>query len=1051
MADLAGDRRTAPRSDFSRAIAAAIARRPAADAAVGDDPARSPPILTTPDLGQRLGTGTANRYAVGRLLGAGGIGRVLQVEDRNLHRDIALKTPLPWLTSDAAAIEAFVAEARITSSLEHPGIVPVHDLDLSADGQIFYAMRRVHGRSLGAAVDEALDTGVRPAAIATPNDIVTLLLKACDPLAYAHHRGVVHLDLKPDNIMLGDFGEVLVLDWGSSSSGEHGGGPGSDHFGTPAFMSPEQARVEPTDARSDVYSLGATLFQTLFLRLPLDAPDAASLLARKRDGELDPPLPHELDAHNRPLAAIALRAMAADPAERYQSVQAMAADLRAYQAGQSVAAYRSPWHERMLRWLRRWWRVLATVGACAASLLIAVWLVWGERLKEVATWGAPVITEKFSDATWSTRWECSPTNAFALQNGRLVTTAPNPAMARFGQLFAGPVAIEYDAEMTSGSRAGDLSVVWWDGEQQLDATHKPADGWLLQVGAFDNTCCAIYRTHADTLDQVARRSLRLESGRVYRIREEIDGARLTLSVDGVVMLTYEDLFPVRPGHLGLYGYYPGKAFDNLRIYTKGVPERLSPIALGDDYAQEGDLRRAIDRYHRVAVSHPDGPLADQAWFKIGHCLLQLGDEGGAWQAWDKVDGEPFARRVALRALDRSFTAGRHDEVLQRLPGLADGTTDQRSQAEALWSDCSSRLVERLPTEPQLRPVLERYLELRRQVFPGMGASITAYGQALNHLGHWQQAVDECGDDAVAVTSALRHLGLPAEAERRFGLLNWTAHDLYRETGNLQALADAEHKLRRNEALAKLDCTGQAMAESGPLPPRRILAAVGDWRRLLDWQPNDEYDTLALLATGRAQAAVDGANRTPPMRSRLALLLFGRQAEAEALGTDGVDNLDSLRLLAALSSGDQERASTWRAAVAAQPIDWISPNAWFGSYVILPLLATHEGDSSAWQRALDRSLAVRERAGQRLWHLAAFVDGRIDAKTLLAQPFKAEAGAWLRLGEGLRAERGGNAAQARVAYTAFQALPLDRRLIEGFQLSPVVERFVAWRLLELNRP
>ena len=1050
MSDPAGTRQTRPGSEFSKAIAAAIARRPAATAPDTSDPQHLPPLLDAPDLGQRLGAGTATRYHLGRLLGAGGIGRVLLVEDRNLHRDIAIKTPLPWLTGDAAAVEAFIAEARITSSLEHPGIVPVHDLDLSADGQVFYAMRRVHGRSLGAVIDEALDSGVRPAAIATPNDIVTLLLKACDPLAYAHHRGVVHLDLKPDNIMLGDFGEVLVLDWGSSSSGEHGGRPGSDQFGTPAFMSPEQARLEPTDARSDVYSLGATLFQMLFLRFPLDAPDVATLLARKRDGELDPPLPHELDAHNRPLAAIALHAMAADPEERYPSVQALATDLRAYQAGHAVAAYRSPWHERVQRWLRRWWRVLATVGACAASLLVAVWMVWGERLKEVATWGAPVATEQFSDASWATRWECSPPGAFTLHDGRLVTTAPNPAMARYTRLFAGPVAIEYAAEMTDGSRPGDLSVVWWDGEQRLDATHKPTDGWLLQVGAFDNTCCAIYRTHGDTLDQVARRSLRLEGGRVYRIRAEIDGARLTLSVDGVVMLTYEDLFPVRPGHIGLFGYYPGKAFDDLRIYTRGVPERLSPIALGDDDAQEGNLRRAIERYHRVALSHPDGPLADEAWFKIGHCLLQAGDEAGAWRAWGKVVGEPFAGRVALRALDRSFAADRFDEVLLKLPELADGSADQRSQAEALWSDCTSRLVERLPKDPQVRPVLEHFLELRRQVFPGMSASVTAYGQGLDALGHWQQVVDDCGDDALTVAMALRHLGLPAEAERRFGYLDWTTHDLRRESGDLQTLADGEHGIRRAEALAKLDRTGQAMRESGPLPPRQIRAAAGDWRPLLVWQPPDEYDTLALLATGRVQAAVDGSSRTPPTPSRLALLLLGRQADAEARGTDGLDNLDSLRLLAALSAGDQGAAATWRAAVAAKPVDWITLNAWFGPYVILPLLATRDGDTSAWPHALEQSQAVRERAGQRLWHLAGFVDGRIDAQALLAQPYQAEAHAWLRLGEALRAERSGDAAQARAAYLAFQALPLDKRLIEGFQLSPVIERFVAWRLQELAK-
>lgn len=442
---------------FARTVADALSRsRPVQAANPEANPVQSAPHLDAPALSRRLGIDDAagDRFRFLQLLGAGGIGRVLLAEDRNLRREVAIKTPLPAQVVDRSAIEAFVTEARVTASLEHPGIAPVHDLDLSSDGQIYYTMRRVHGRTLGSLIGDAIASGRRPAEIAGPNELVNIFLKVCDAIAYAHDRGVIHRDLKPDNIMIGRFGEVLVLDWGASSSGTSPANQGQ-FFGTPAFMSPEQARLEQLDGRSDVWSLGATLYQALLLRFPQSDADDQRFWQRRRSGELDLQPLASLQPAERPLLAIAARAMEGDLGQRYQSVGALADDLRAYQSGQAMAAWRGSWFERARRWHRTWGRTLWMACAMAATIAVAGWIVWGERLKEVATWGHPMLAERFADGSWQERWEIAP-GAFVVQDGRLLSAASGPAIARLRTRIAPPVAVEFEGEMMPGSNPGSI-------------------------------------------------------------------------------------------------------------------------------------------------------------------------------------------------------------------------------------------------------------------------------------------------------------------------------------------------------------------------------------------------------------------------------------------------------------------------------------------------------------------------------------------------------------------------------------------------------------------
>ena len=309
--------------------------KPLTDAAV----ARLRDAVERPDAGER--------YEIHELLGRGGMGEVYRATDRLLRRDVALKVLTTELEQDDIA-SRLEREARVLAALEHPGVVAVHDAGTLGDGRPFYVMRLVRGRRL----DEQTRLEGR-------GQRLRRFLSVCDAVSFAHSKGVIHRDLKPANVMIGEFGEVLVLDWGVAKvaaellpatnasptrASERDTGDGVA-IGTPGFMAPEQwAGAESIDARADVFALGAILRDLL-------------------GAEKIPP----------PLRAIIDRATAAAVRDRYATVDTLAADVRAWLDGAAVSAYaESPW-ERAVRFYRR---NSALVLLLLAYLAVRLFILW---------------------------------------------------------------------------------------------------------------------------------------------------------------------------------------------------------------------------------------------------------------------------------------------------------------------------------------------------------------------------------------------------------------------------------------------------------------------------------------------------------------------------------------------------------------------------------------------------------------------------------------------------------------------------------------------------
>ncbi len=333
------------------------------------------------------------RFRVLRHHADGGIGRVSVALDLELHRQVALKELKDQFADDPEFRQRFLREVEVTGRLEHPGVIPVYSLGRDERGRPFYAMRFIEGEDLEEAITSFHAADLRPArepgerALALRR-LLRRFIDVCNVVAYAHSRGVLHRDLKPRNILLGPYGETLVVDWGMAkragglaTAAETPGDPvvrgpeescqETQHgmiLGTIPYMSPEQAEGGSVGTKSDVYGLGATLYHIVTGRPPIARGDRYTMLMHARQGEFPPPrqVNQRVPAA---LAAICQKAQSRAPDDRYASPRALADEIEHWLADEPISAWREPWPVRARRWVARH---RTPVAAAAAALAVAV-------------------------------------------------------------------------------------------------------------------------------------------------------------------------------------------------------------------------------------------------------------------------------------------------------------------------------------------------------------------------------------------------------------------------------------------------------------------------------------------------------------------------------------------------------------------------------------------------------------------------------------------------------------------------------------------------------
>ena len=564
----------------------------------------------------RIGT-----YDILSVLGEGGMGTVYLAHDPVLDRDVALKVLRPDVFS-AEFAERLSEEAIVTGRLAHPGIVPVHQLGYDKTWGPWYTMKLVQGRPLSDILEGLRERKPREEEAWPLTALLSAFARVCEAMAFSHFNDVVHRDLKPGNIMLGEFGEVLVLDWGLARTlGEKRkrgetkqivapaeGGLTRDGIivGTPGYMSPEQAAGMGTlvGPPSDVYSLGTILYEILTLQPPVDTSDPDEALRATLKGEITPV--HKRGPGRfapRALCQIVEHAMDADPARRYPSARELARAMDEFLAGRvpwrdvSEGRGAEAWDQVSGRWSRKG-RDLVCGGGQSARI-VAVPRVTGDIRLEFT------LSADVDRSTWEASVWLAIRGGFSLEGYQI-------------RLAAGP-------------------------EGRVE---------FIRHGVA----------------AVRRLDIRLAARTRYRILVLREGDRISLTINGVRALEYRDLFPLRGDRVGLSCDDEGASFRDVKLEGRGAPLQLTFLALPDKLYQLGKISEAREMYREMGETHPDREEGLLAHYKAALCSIELGERLEALEALRKLDGTPLEAVIPLGQAPARAQGRKHLRRRRRAPG-----------------------------------------------------------------------------------------------------------------------------------------------------------------------------------------------------------------------------------------------------------------------------------------------------------------------------------------------------------------------------------------------
>jgi WD40 repeat protein len=634
----------------------------------------------------------------------GGLGRVLRAWDRRLNRPVALKELLALRAEHA---RRFAREVEITARLQHPNIVPVYEAGRWANGTPFYAMKFVSGRTLRQLISEAHTLDERLALL--PN-----VLAVADAIAYAHSEGIVHRDLKPSNVLVGLFGETVVVDWGLAKdlrdSNDDATGadpyrsPADGHtvagtvLGTPSYMPPEQARGADVDERADVYALGALLYHTLAGRAPYTGETSATIIDRVIAG---PPTPIDTSVADvaPDLAAIIDTAMARDPGDRYANAGALADDLRRFQTGQLVSAHRYSRTTLLARWARRnraaLLVALSLLVVLAAAVTVSVRRIVHER--DAAERERSLATERAHALTLTqarTSLAIDPTSAVAWIKS-YPASANDQATAH--SIVADAVArgvASFAVHATSRVRTAALSP---DGRHFAVGGGGPAvEEWILPSSsparrAFDTTTMVLeYSPDGRTLAAAG------EYGRLVAwtegVARELVGHRamivqLAFSADGRTLLSTDVA-----DHVWLWDLANGGGRElafadasSTRVTFAGGTTPHAVVAIGNELALWDVSRRVRARSVRVTTKIDSLAVAEGA-------LVVAAKSGERLSVWSlatvkriaDIEGRPGLAGFVLNREGTRLAYWYNDRSVQ-VRNLEDGSTQRLDAGQRMFA------------------------------------------------------------------------------------------------------------------------------------------------------------------------------------------------------------------------------------------------------------------------------------------------------------------------------------------------------------------------------
>lgn len=595
-----------------------------------------------------------DRYRTGPQISKGGMKRIIRVRDKSTSRDVAMAV----LTEESLIKEdsrrRFIQEARITANLEHPNIVPIHDIGVNESRIPFFTMKMLGGETL-ADILKKLRKNLDNYRERYPlSALLMIYLKVLDAIAFAHAKGIIHLDIKPDNIQVGEFGEVVVLDWGLARSvgrtdlsiapstvlinlpSPDARTVDGEVKGTIGYMAPEQAagHNDEKDERTDIYALGAILYSLLTWRRSIRSPgkdtDKFSRALHDITSGILQPLENEHRAIPSALRAVTQRAMNVKPSNRYSTATELRQDIMNYIDGFATVAEKAGPFRKFYLWTQRHRAVVFVGLILSLTALTAAGYRNFELNRTAARWGHERVLVPSPDGKVKNDWYVFD-GEWDIQDHRIrsMGTSAQPARIQFLQPLYGNIAVEFNAMAESREAlqsGGDLSLILnWNPK-----IHE--DGYFFQIGGVSNTVASIQRRNG--FQAVVPFSL--EPGKPYHIRAEKEGSTLRLFCNGKRLIEVDDMFYLEGGYFGLYTFGGGKRFWDIRVYERGVPELVTPLTEGDGYFRNSRscsdtavkrefLFAARDAYARLIQEYANTQLGRDAMLRRAYVSLDLND------------------------------------------------------------------------------------------------------------------------------------------------------------------------------------------------------------------------------------------------------------------------------------------------------------------------------------------------------------------------------------------------------------------------------------------
>lgn len=599
--------------------------------------------LTADDLLSSLTRKPQDKYKFRRSIGQGGMKVVIQVKDRDTTRDIAMAMLPNAGNRPKEEILRFIEEARITASLEHPNIVPVHDIGVDNYGSPYFTMKLIRGETLASVLRKLHDGDPEYLENYPLDKLLRIFLKVCNGVAFAHSKGVLHLDLKPENVQLGDYGEVILMDWGlarlvsvpeqNTDAAPDPAIPWTDNRtcdgvrkGTPGYMAPEQAAGKNSQKsfRTDVYSLGAILYSILTYCNPLEGNDVKKLLAATVRGAIVPPsqrVPGRLIPAG--LEAVVLKAMALQPEKRYSGAKELRNEVLAYLSGHATHAERATWMKKAFLLMRR--HRITSIAVAVALLLglgTGIYAAIDYDLQH-GDW-ISVYDADFRKEDLSESFSCY--DAYLKEERKIWTRTPDGLKVQPGEwLWLTDPKIKENVRVvmafSTTSSGGGIDIC-------INARRLPVRTWRdfpcgygARISGTANGMDQILKNESQSsapeMISASPAGTDRSGKRIHTVEFIRRSDRLSLKIDGME-ISATDLFPFAGrdyASIGVRSFDSSIRIRSLRVCRLTLPQKSSPVVAGDSLVETRHFADAIEKYLTIADDYVRGPVAEEALAK----------------------------------------------------------------------------------------------------------------------------------------------------------------------------------------------------------------------------------------------------------------------------------------------------------------------------------------------------------------------------------------------------------------------------------------------------